>query len=71
MRSACGESPVVFTWLLGIATLVALSVGRVGASPAAIATYYRGGESEMSFPKTFWQIMEVNHFHLFTVPSSF
>ena len=22
----------------------------------------------MSFPKTFWQLMEVSHFHLFTVP---
>ena len=22
----------------------------------------------MSFPKTFWQLMEVSHFHLFTIP---
>src|SRR5271163_4224445 len=54
--------------LPGVATMLALSIGRVGVSPAAIATFYRGGTGEMSFPKELWQLMEEAHFHLFTVP---
>ncbi|HUJ24881.1 MAG TPA: hypothetical protein VLW85_02605 [Myxococcales bacterium] len=52
----------------GVVTLIALSIGRIGLSPHSIANYYRGGEGEMTFPKNFWQLMEVSHFHLFTVP---
>ena len=54
--------------LFGFATLIALSVGRTSASAAAIAGYYRGGDSEMSFGKTFWQLVETSHFHAFTIP---
>ena len=73
LRTASLETRLAYTAFLllmvpAIATLVALSIGRMGFSPAAIATYYRGGESEMSFPKSFWQLMEVSHSHLFTVP---
>ncbi len=67
------ETRIAYTGFLllmvpGVATLVALSIGRMGLRPDAIATYYRGGESEMSFPKTFWQLTEVSHSHLFTIP---
>jgi hypothetical protein len=58
----------IFLMLPAVATLVALSFGRMGLDPSAIAMHYRGGESEMSFPKTFWQLMETSHFHLFTIP---
>jgi hypothetical protein len=73
LRSASLETRVAYTFflvlcVLGIATLFALAFGRAGASPAAIATYYRGGDTEMSFPKSFWQLVEVSHFHLFTIP---
>ena len=73
LRAASLETRVAYTGFLlliipGIATLVALSMGRMGFSPTAIASYYRGGESELSFPRTFWQLMETSHFHLFTVP---
>jgi hypothetical protein len=73
LRTASLETRVAYTGFLllmlpGIATLVALSIGRTGLNAHAIATYYRGGESEMSFPRSFWQLMEVSHFHLFTVP---
>lgn len=54
--------------LPALSTLVALSFGRVGLNPQSIAAHYRGGDSEMSFPKTFWQLVEVSHFHLFTIP---
>jgi hypothetical protein len=73
LRTASVETRVAYTGFLllmmpAVATLVALSIGRMGLDPQAIATYYRGSESEMSFPKSFWQLMEVSHFHLFTVP---
>jgi len=72
LRTASLETRVAYTAflvlsLLGLATLIALSV-RVGVTPGAIATYYRGDDTEMSFPKTFWQLVETSHFHLFTVP---
>ncbi|MGD0836224.1 MAG: hypothetical protein ABSB49_06225 [Polyangia bacterium] len=73
LRTASVETRVAYTAFLvlmlpAIATLVALSLGRIGRSPASIASYYRGGESEMSFPKSFAQLVEVSHFHLFTIP---
>ncbi len=73
LRTASVETRIAYTGFLllmlpGLATLVALSIGRMGLHPAAIASYYRGGLTEMSFPKTFWQLVEVSHFHLFTIP---
>ena len=73
LRTASLETRITYTGFLllmlpGVASFVALSLARMGFSPQAIATYYRGGESEMSFPKTFWQLTEVSHFHLFTIP---
>jgi hypothetical protein len=73
LRNASLETRFAYTCFLllmlpAVATVVALSVGRSGPNPHAIAAYYRGGESEMSFPKSFWQLMEVSHFHLFTIP---
>lgn len=61
LRTASTETRLTYTGFLllmlpGVASLIALSVGRMGFNPNAIATYYRGGESEMSFPKTFWQL---------------
>ncbi len=62
LRTASVETRIAYTAFLllmvpAVGTLVALSVGRMGLSPTAIATYYRGGESEMSFPRGFWQLM--------------
>jgi hypothetical protein len=54
--------------LPGLGTMLALSIGRVGLSPQAIATFYRGGSGEMSFPKELWQLVEEAHFHLFSIP---
>jgi hypothetical protein len=73
LRTASLETRLAYSCFLalivpGIATLLALSAGRIGWSPHAIAVYYRGGESEMNFPKQLWQMVEVSHFHLFSVP---
>lgn len=72
LRTASLETRVAYSGflvlsLLGIATLIALAA-RAGTTPGAIASYYRGDGTEMSFPKTFWQLTEVSHFHLFTIP---
>lgn len=67
LETRIAYSAFVVLALLGIATLVALAA-RVGVTPGAIAAYYRGDDTEMSFPKTFWQLVEVSHMHLFTVP---
>ncbi len=73
LRSASLETRIAYTgfvllMLPALSTLVALSFGRIGLDPHSIAAHYRGGESEMSFPKTFWQLVETSHFHLFTIP---
>ena len=73
LRTASFETRLAYTGFLvlivpGLVTLLTLSAGRIGVTPAAIARYYRGGESETSFPKAFWQLVEVSHFHLFSVP---
>ena len=57
LRTASVETRVAYTAFLvlsalGLATLVALAM-RAGTSPSAIAVYYRGDDSEMSFGKTF------------------
>lgn len=72
LRAASLETRIAYTVFLGlaflgIASMGALGIGRIGVTPSAIATYYRGGESEMSFPKQFWQLAEVSHFHLFSI----
>jgi hypothetical protein len=73
LHSASLETRIAYTGFLllmlpALSTLVALSLGRMGLDPQSIAAHYRGGDSEMSFPKTFWQLVEVSHFHLFTIP---
>jgi len=54
---------------LGFATQLGFEFGRIGVTPEAIATYYRGGESGgvMTFPKTFGQLLEVSHAHAFVM----
>jgi hypothetical protein len=61
-------SAFLLLMLPGLGTMLALSAGRIGLSPAVIAAYYRGGAGEMSFPKELWQLMEEAHFHLFSIP---
>jgi hypothetical protein len=61
-------SAFLLLMLPGLGTMLALSLGRIGIHPEAIAAYYRGGQGEMSFPKELWQLMEEAHFHLFSVP---
>jgi hypothetical protein len=60
-----------FLFLLapGLLSQLAFHVGHIGLTPAAVATYYRGGEQGevMMFPKTFGQLLELTHAHAFTM----
>src|SRR4029453_14871139 len=53
----------------GVLSQLAFHVGRIGLTPTAVATYYRGGEQGevMVFPKTFGQLLELTHAHAFTM----
>jgi hypothetical protein len=54
---------------LGLASQLGFAAGRIGMTPAAVARYYRGGESGhvMAFPKTWGQLLEVSHAHAFVM----
>ena len=54
---------------IGFASQLAFQIGRIGISPWAIATYYRGSDATevMVFPKTFGQLLEVTHAHAFVM----
>src|SRR6266478_159755 len=54
---------------IGFATQFGFEIGRIGVTPAAIATFYRGSESGdvMVFPKTAAQLLEVTHAHAFVM----
>jgi hypothetical protein len=55
--------------LIGLLTLAILQLGQIGPTPERIAAYYRGGTrgGEMTFPKTFRELVELTHFHAFVM----
>ena len=55
--------------LVGFGTTAAFQLFHIGATPAHIAAYFRGGESGdvMTFAKTPRELMEATHFHAFTM----
>lgn len=72
LRDARLEVRLVYTGflvltLIGMLTMAAFQLYHIGPTASRVAAYYRGGESgaEMSFAKTFRQLVEVTHFHSF------
>jgi len=72
LRDARPEVRLVYTGfllltLVGMATMAAFQIHQIGPTPGRIAAYYRGGEvgGQMTFPKTFRELVEVTHFHSF------
>ena len=57
--------------LLGIVGILVFFLVKTGLTGAALVEYYRGNESKMMYPKTFQELWEVTHFHLFTMPVVF
>ena len=57
--------------LLGILSVLIFYLVRSGISANALVEYYRGNEAKMMYPKTFQELWEITHFHLFTMPLIF
>ncbi|MFQ5668730.1 MAG: hypothetical protein ACE5I7_20195 [Candidatus Binatia bacterium] len=74
LRDARLEVRLVYTAflllaLIGMVTTAAFQLHHIGPTPRRAAAYYRGGEvgGQMSFPKTFRQLVEATHFHAFVM----
>lgn len=74
LRSASVEVRLVYSAFLGLVTIGLLTMAtfqlyHIGPTPGRVAAYYRGGEraGELTFPKTFRELVEVTHFHSFTM----
>jgi hypothetical protein len=52
----------------GLIAAVLLHYDGMGVSAATATAYWRGDESQMVYPKSYRQILELTHFHLFTEP---
>jgi hypothetical protein len=52
--------------LASYAVMVALATQRSGFTPSSIADYYAGGGER--YEKTVGELLEVTHFHLFSMP---
>jgi hypothetical protein len=66
-------SKLVYTGFLlfaiaGIVSAALLHGDGLGTSAATAATYWRGDEAQSLYPKSYRQILELTHFHLFTEP---
>ena len=57
--------------LAGWFTMIAFYFKETGFSIPSLVDYYRGNEERMLFPKTFYALWEVTHYHLFTIPVVF
>ena len=55
--------------LLGIATNLLISYAKTGWSYSGLIEYYRGVES--GYPKTYLELLETTHFHIFSMPVVF
>jgi len=72
LRHARLEVRLIYTAFLGLVvvgmlTMAAFELYHIGPTPSRVAAYYRGGEhgGEMTFAKTFRELVEVTHFHAF------
>ncbi len=56
---------------LGLATAALLHGDGMGVSVDVATAYWRGDEAAMTYPKSYRQLLELTHFHLFTEPVTF
>ena len=54
--------------LAGLVSATLLHLDGMGTSASGAAAWWRGDEAEMAYPKSYRQILEITHFHLFTEP---
>lgn len=57
--------------LAGYVTGFLMGVLKSGLGIEALATYYRGDEAQMIYPKSALELLEVTHFHLLSMPVVF
>lgn len=57
--------------LAGLATAAMLHADGMGAAVDRTAAYWRGDEAQMLYEKSYRQLAELTHFHLFTEPVTF
>ncbi|MHB9025535.1 MAG: hypothetical protein ACYC7E_15425 [Armatimonadota bacterium] len=67
------ETKVIYTLylltsILGFLVIGVLAATRSGITPESIAVYYAGNEAEGIYGKTFGELIELTHFHLFAIP---
>lgn len=55
----------------GLLTAALLHGDGMGVGADAAAAYWRGDEAAMTYPKSYRQLLELTHFHLFTEPVTF
>ena len=70
------EQKIIYTiflgfMLLGILSILVFYLAKSGLGASSLVEYYRGNEQKMMYPKTFQELWEVTHFHLFTMPVIF
>jgi hypothetical protein len=58
---------LVFT-VVGLVSAGMLHVDGMGTDSTTAATWWRGDETGMAYPKSYRQLAELTHFHLFTEP---
>src|SRR5574341_1771465 len=61
----------LFLALAGYLTGFLLGTLKAGMGIQALVDYYRGNETLMIYPKSALELLEVSHFHLFSVPVVF
>jgi hypothetical protein len=54
--------------LAGLLTAALLHGDGMGTDAATAAAYWRGDEAQALYPKSYRQLLELTHFHLFTEP---
>ncbi len=54
--------------VVGLLSAAMLHVDGMGTSGEAAALYWRGDDTGMAYPKSYRQLVELTHFHLFTEP---
>lgn len=76
LRRLDGGAKLVYTGFLlltaaGLLTAALLHGDGMGATAEGAAAYWRGDEAAMTYPKSYRQLLELTHFHLFTEPVTF
>ena len=54
--------------LVALAATVLLHVDGMGTATSTTAAWWRGDEAAMLYPKSYRQLLELTHFHLYTEP---